>query len=127
MNKNVSLIIIGALVIALFIIFSGGEKQGVALRNNVEIRNNIQYVTIDAGRGYSPRVSTAQAGVPTKLIMRSAGAFDCSSALTIPSLKYQKMLPPTGETEIDIGIWKKGETMQGLCSMGMYNFQIKFN
>ncbi|MFA5999886.1 MAG: hypothetical protein WC783_02820 [Candidatus Paceibacterota bacterium] len=128
MNKNVSLIIILALVAAFFILFSGGDNDSnVGSANNVEIRDGVQYVKVDAGRGYSPKISIAQAGIPTKLIMSTSGTFDCSSALVIKSVNYQNILPPNGETEIYIGTWKTGETMQGLCSMGMYNFQVRFN
>ena len=94
---------------------------------NVEIRNGVQYITIDAKGGYFPRKTTAKADMPTKLIMNTKDTYDCSAALVIQSLNYQKILPQNGETIIDLGIGKVGETLQGLCSMGMYSFQIKYN
>lgn len=127
MNKTASIIITLGLVITIGIIFSGKSNSGLDSVQNVEIKNGIQYITITARGGYSPRVSNAQAGIPTKLIMETSGAFDCSSSLVIKSIDYQNILPQTGKTEIDIGIPKAGEPLQGLCSMGMYNFLINFN
>lgn len=129
MSKTVSIIIILGLIVAIGIIFYGGSKPnevgGEKSAQNTEIRGGVQYITIDAKGGYSPRISQAQPGIPTKLIMKTSGTYDCSSSLAIPSFGYQKILPNKGETEIDLGILKAGETLQGLCSMGMYNFQIK--
>jgi plastocyanin domain-containing protein len=131
MNKTVSLIITAALIFAAVIIFwdgsvpfSNSNSPSVA---NVSIKDGIQYVKITAKGGYVPNLSLAKAGIPTKLLMDTVGTFDCSSSLVIKSINYQNILPPNGETEIDIGTWKAGETMKGLCSMGMYNFQIRFN
>ena len=124
MNKIALIIITLGLVFVLGFIFFGGSNTTSV--QNVEIKDGVQYVSIDAKGGYFPRVSKAKAGVPTKLIMKTAGTFDCSAALVIQSLNYQKILPQDGETEIDIGIKKIGENLQGLCSMGMYNFVIEF-
>lgn len=133
MNKNASIIITFALIFAFGIIFWGGSSSKQNLDpdylsgNNVEIRDGIQYVKINAKAGYFPRLSVAKAGIPTKLVMNTKGTFDCSAALVIRSINYQNVLPQNGETEIDIGTWEAGKTMQGLCSMGMYNFQVKFD
>jgi plastocyanin domain-containing protein len=94
---------------------------------NSEIKDGIQYISINAHRGYSPRISTAKGGLPTKLIVKTDGTYDCSASLAIRSIGYQKILPDTGETEIDLGMAKSGETLQGVCSMGMYSFQVKFS
>ncbi|MDP3996282.1 MAG: cupredoxin domain-containing protein [bacterium] len=123
MQKTVYIIITLALIIAIGIIFTGGEKES---KQSVEIRDGIQYITILASGGYSPRVTEAQSGIPTKLIMKTNGSFDCSSALMIRSIGFQQILPQTGETEIDIGIPKAGEPLEGVCSMGMYNFTVNF-
>jgi len=104
----------------------GGGNNYVS-GQNVEIRDGIQYVKIDAKGGYLPKVSIAQAGIPTKLVLNTKGTYDCSSVLVIKSLDYVKTLPPDGETEVDIGTGKAGDILQGLCGMGMYNFQVKYN
>lgn len=122
MNKTVYIIITFALVVAIGIIFTGGTESG----QSVETKNGIQYITIDAKGGYSPKVTTAEGGIPTKLIIKTNGTFDCSASLVIHSLGFQKILPQTGETEINLGIPKKGEPVRGVCSMGMYNFVINF-
>ena len=101
---------------------SGGE---VAQSQNVEIRDGIQYVTVTAQGGYSPRVTEIKGGLPTKLVVKTDGTYDCSASLVVRSAGFQKILQPTGEEVIDLGIPKSGDKVQGVCGMGMYNFQIK--
>lgn len=96
-------------------------------QQKVEIIDGIQYITINAGGGYFPRVTQAEAGIPTKLIVKTNGVFDCSAALTIRSINYQKVLPQTGEEVIDIGTPVAGVPFTGTCSMGMYSFVINFS
>ncbi len=101
---------------------SGGE---VAQSQNVEIRDGVQYVTITAKGGYSPRVTGIKGGLPTKLIVKTDGTYDCSASLVVRSVGFQKILQPTGEEVIDVGTLRSGEKVQGVCGMGMYSFQIK--
>jgi plastocyanin domain-containing protein len=132
MNKIVLSIITMGLIIGIGIIFQGNSKDVsetvVTLPGqNIEIRDGIQYITIDAKGGYFPRVTTAEAGVPTKLIMKTNGTYDCSAALVIRSVGYEKMLPQTGEEIVDIGTSEAGSSVQGTCSMGMYSFVVNFS
>ncbi|MFA6502774.1 MAG: cupredoxin domain-containing protein [Candidatus Paceibacterota bacterium] len=85
-----------------------------------------QVVDIRAKGGYSPRVVTAKAGVETILRVSTSGTFDCSASLVIPKLSYQKFLQPSGTEDIIIPAEQAQGTLQGLCAMGMYGFQIKF-
>lgn len=101
---------------------SGGE---VAQSQNVEIRDGVQYVTVTAGGGYSPRITQIEGGIPTKLVVKTNGTYDCSASLVVRSVGFQKILQPTGEEIIDLGTPKSGDKVQGVCGMGMYNFQIK--
>lgn len=101
---------------------SGGE---VTQSQNVEIRDGVQYVTVTAKGGYSPRVMEIKGGLPTKLVVKTDGTYDCSASLVVRSAGFQKILQPTGEEVIDLGTPKSGEKVQGVCGMGMYNFQIK--
>ena len=101
-------------------------QSGTAASGTATIVDGIQYVDISAKGGYSPRVVTATAGLPTVLRVPTSGTFDCSASLVIPKLSYQKFLQPSGTEEISIPGEKAQGTMQGLCSMGMYNFQIRF-
>ncbi len=134
MNKTASTIITLALVVGIGAIFLSGSKSkdnsttaSTQATQNVEMRDGIQYVTIDAKAGYSPRVSTAKAGIPTKLVVKTNGTYDCSASLVIRSVGYQKILPQTGEETIDIGTPVAGQPLQGVCGMGMYNFLINFS
>ena len=133
MNKTASIILTFTLAVVLGIIFISNPKS-----NNIEDKvsnqavkstmttDGVQYITINAKGGYSPSVSTAQANIPTKLIIRTDKTYDCSSSLVIHQIGYKNILPQTGETEIDIGAQKAGEILRGVCGMGMYSFQIKF-
>lgn len=135
-NKTALIIIALGLIIALGIIFLGTSKnsnsktddKNIAQKSipNTEIKDGIQYVYIDAKGGYSPRLSTAQAGIPTKLIVKTNGTYDCSASLIVRSVGYQKILPKTGEEIIDLGIPKAGTPIRGVCGMGMYSFEIDF-
>lgn len=131
MSKTTSIVITVLLILGIgFVVFAQSKKSDTDVNTvesgqNVEIIDGIQYVTINAKGGYFPRTSTAQAGTPTKLIVKTNGTFDCSLALVIRSINYQKILSQTGEEVIDLGTPEAG-TIQGLCSMGMYNFSIKF-
>lgn len=130
MNKiSLSIITLG-LIVGIGIMIYGGQKNNTEdfaqSNQNVEIRDGVQYVTINARGGYSPRTTSAQAGIPTKLIVKTNGTYDCSAALVIRSIGYKKILPQTGEEIIDIGISQSGTSLQATCSMGMYSFVIKF-
>lgn len=133
MNKTASIIITLALVVGLGIIFVGGSKSensnttSIQQAQNVEMRDGVQYITIDAKGGYSPKISSAKADIPTKLVVKTNGTYDCSSSLVIKSIGYQKILAQTGEEIIDIGTPKAGVPLQGVCGMGMYNFSINFS
>jgi|SRR3989344_7613647 len=123
MSKTVLIIITLGLVVALGIIFTSGKEES---KQNVETRDGVQYVTILASGGYFPQVTEAKSDIPTKLIIKTNGAYDCSASLVINSIGYQKILPQTGNTEIDLGIPKRGEPLKGVCGMGMYSFKINF-
>jgi plastocyanin domain-containing protein len=129
MNKNtlISITIICVAIVA-FIFISGSQTNsstGSAVENT-QMKDGVQYITINAGGEYSPRVSTAKAGIPTKLIMKTNGIYDCSASLAINSINYRKILPQTGETEIDLGNPPVGP-LKGVCGMGMYSFTVNFN
>lgn len=131
MKTTVISILIGAVLIGGVIVLLGSraDSNGAAPQavNNVSVIDGKQIIEISAKGGYTPRVTAAQAGIPTVIKIDTRGTFDCSSALTIPSLGYRKNLPPSGETLIDVPPQKVGTKLQGLCAMGMYNFSIDFN
>lgn len=130
MNKTSSIIISISLIIGLVIVFSGWSKNSTNSSEtqipNVEIIDGVQYITVNAKAGYFPRKSSAQANIPTKLIVSTKNTYDCSLALSIRSINYQKILSNTGEEIIDLGIPTVGQ-IKGTCSMGMYNFTIDFS
>ena len=123
-------ILVAAVLIGGAIMLSNRGKDSnttTASANNVNVVDGKQIITINAKGGYSPKLTTAKAGMPTVIKIDTNGTFDCSSALTIPSLGYRSNLPPSGETAIDVPPQEVGATVRGLCAMGMYNFAVNFN
>lgn len=102
-----------------------GGFSSVSSLNNVAVENGKQIITINAKGGYQPLRSVAKAGMPTVLRFVTNGTFDCSSSIRIPSMGISKILPQTGSTDIDIGT-PQVAVMQGVCGMGMYQFQVDF-
>ena len=126
MNKSILVSICISLVLVFGAFWFASRAPGTDSGSAVSVVDGKQLIDITAKGGYSPRVILASAGVPTILRVATRGTFDCSASLVIPKLQYQKFLSPTGTEEIPISAEEAQGTMQGLCSMGMYNFQIKF-
>ncbi len=123
-------LILGVIVLvggALFMNRNGEAPSASDTAGNVSVASGQQIIALDAKGGYSPAMTTAAAGVPSILQITTAGTFDCSSAISIPSLGYRANLPPSGTTDIEIPAQPAGTTLNGTCSMGMYNFAIAFN
>ena len=130
MKTTVISILVAGVLIGGAIMLSGGKDSSNDTQqaaNNVSIVDGKQIITINAKGSYSPKITTAKADMPTVIKMTTQGTFDCTSALTIPSLGYRGNLPPSGETLIDVPPQKAGTKLQGLCAMGMYNFAVNFN
>ena len=114
-------------IIAFFVMFPSNTiapSISTTTSDNVVVKNGIQYVTVDVKGGYQPKTSTIQGWLPTKLVMKTNGTYDCSSSLVIRSLNYRNSLPASGETEIDLGTPESGKKIAWTCSMWMYNFSI---
>jgi plastocyanin domain-containing protein len=130
MKSTIIAVLIGVVFVGGAVVFSkktpSSQPQTSNVVSNVTETAGTQIVTIAAKGGYSPRQTSVKADTPTTLRMQTNGTFDCSSTLNIPSLNYQKTLPATGLTEIEIPPQKAGTTVEGLCGMGMYKFEIAF-
>src|SRR3989344_1756544 len=126
MNKSILVSICLSVLLIAGAFWFTSKPASVDNETAVSVVGGKQTIDITAKGGYSPRIVVAKAGMPTVLRVSTRGTFDCSSSLVIPKLSYQKFLSPTGTEEIVISPEQAQGTMQGLCSMGMYNFQIKF-
>lgn len=132
-NTLTSLSILAAGGLIWFAIVSGNHSKDVApptaeaVVQSVRIENGVQIIHVLARGGYNPKQVTAKGGIPTKLEVETKGTYDCSSAFTIPSMGYKKMLPPTGITSIDLPSQPAGSSLLALCGMGMYSLGIQFN
>ncbi|MFZ1654626.1 MAG: cupredoxin domain-containing protein [Candidatus Moraniibacteriota bacterium] len=126
MKIAIGLIALVAIIFFGYLLWQMGgptpESQS-ASANNVSVVDGQQVVTISAKAGYTPRVSEVKAGVPTILRVDTQGTFDCSSQIRVPSLNISQSLPPSGVTDIALGILEPG-VLHGTCGMGMYPFQL---
>jgi hypothetical protein len=130
-----------ALLVGAAIVFSGTQHRGddvrdgrtpvpqpprIAAEGSSTIESGVQYIDITASEGYSPSLTHARADTATVIRIRTDNTYDCSSALVIPALNYQAYLKPTGVVDIPVPEDKTHGTLEGLCSMGMYRFEISF-
>lgn len=132
MNKVIVisvLLTIGSIVGIVALLRSIGTNTGTVAngQSNVSVIDGRQMIEISAKGGYAPRSTAAKAGMPTILNLKTSGTFDCSSAISIPSLGYRASLPPSGVTSVEIPPQPAGTTIKGVCAMGMYNFAVNFN
>lgn len=121
----VTVVVLVGLIVVLAI--NAPKSQPIGDGSNVTMVDGKQIITITAKGGYSPWNTPAKANLPTALKVVTNGTFDCSAALAVPSVGYRKMLPPSGETLIEIPPQQVGSVLQGICAMGMYSFAVKFS
>ena len=128
MNKNIILsITVCAIIILGAFYLLGSNGDNTQANDNVKIKDGVQYVQIKVGGGYSPKVSTGKADIPTKLVFDTGEAFDCSTSVVVRQLNFSKILNPNSQETVDAGTLKSGDKISGTCSMGMYSFVINFN
>lgn len=127
MNKPtiISLIIAVVIIGGAYSFSRPDNAQGDS--STVSVTNGTQVIDLLAKNGYSPRVISAKAGMPTTLRVQTDGTYDCSASLTVPQLGYRKFLQPTGSEDIAISADQAHGTLNGVCSMGMKSFKIQFN
>ena len=127
MKSTIASILVALAIVAGATLLAGGwsAEPAIVPGSNITVENGIQVVAIRAKGGYAPRTSVAKAGMPTMIRFETSGTFDCSSAMRIPSMDIAKNLPPSGTTDIDVGVPATG-ALQGSCGMGMYPFEVVF-
>lgn len=121
----ISILIALALIGGVLVLGKNSSEQDSVPVNNVKVIDGTQYIDLTAKGGYSPRKSTAKAGMPTVLRVNTKGTFDCSSSIRIPSMNISRNLSQTGVEEITLGSPSAG-VLKGTCGMGMYPFEIDF-
>ena len=124
MKIVISILITGILVGGAIVLT---RSNGTPPVDNVTVVEGKQIIEVMAKGRYSPRLTTAKADIPTIVRMKTMGTYDCTAALKILNIGYEKMLPPTGVTDIELPPQKAGSTVRGRRAMGMYNFAIQFN
>lgn len=133
MKSIIIAIIIGAIIIGGTILFSSFSRNSQNSPDNnidnqvqnVVLENGKQIINVKAKGGYFPKITSAQAGVPTVLRINTDNTFDCSSFVRIPSLGVSKALPRSGATDFDLSSPAPG-ILAVTCGMGMYSFQVNF-
>ena len=76
--------------------------------------------------GYSPNLIRAPAGKPVSLTVVTSGTTGCTRAFVIPSIGYQRVLPESGQTTINIPARAASGNLRYTCSMGMYSGYFEF-
>jgi plastocyanin domain-containing protein len=122
----ISLTVAGLVAVGGVLLFK--ERPATASADpvdNVGMVGGKQVIEVRVKGGYSPGKSIARAGVPTILRLQTSGTFDCTASLRIPGMGVSLALPPSGTQDVDLGTPKPG-VVEGVCSMGMYSFEIIF-
>lgn len=127
MNKSTVFSIVIALAIIGGAIWLSSSDNSPGDSSTVSVVEGKQVIDLLAKDGYSPRVIAAKSGMPTTLRVQTDGTYDCSASLTVPKLGYRKFLQPTGSENIAISAEQAQGTLNGVCTMGMKSFKIKFN
>lgn len=122
----VASVLLAAVIIGGAIVFGGKSDNSAQAVQNVSMEGEKQIIEINAKGGYSPKLTTAKAGVPTVLRVKTNGTYDCSSGLSIPALGFKKSLEATGVADIEVAPQLAQGTLEGVCSMGMYTFSVTF-
>jgi plastocyanin domain-containing protein len=126
-RKALVLGIIAMSLVAVFFVAKNSSTPPTTDLSVVSMEGEMQFIDLTAKGGFSPSRVEAQAGVPTTLRVTTNGTYDCSSTLVIPALNYQANLEPTGVELINLTSEQAQGTLKGMCSMGMYRFEIAFN
>lgn len=107
-------------------VFGGPGSSATTTPTDATIASDgTQQIVIEArDRSYVPSRIRAGSGVRTTLTMRTAGTRGCTRAFIIPSMGIQKVLPETGDTDIDLGVSRAGR-IDYTCGMGMYGGVIE--
>jgi P-type Cu+ transporter len=130
MDKKIALsIIVSALILSGALLYKGSERRraitppapAVAM-----VSGDRQIIEITARGGYTPRLIKAKAGLTTVIRIKTQNTYDCSAALVLPKLNYQKFLEANGVEEITLQPEQAQGSFNGLCSMGMYSFRVDF-
>jgi len=119
------------LLLMLFVYtgLEAAENRGEAFAQTTAKTWATDGVTIQTGfaaDGTQNLAVLAKGGVKSVLRVYTNKTNDCSRVFTIPSLKVQAVLPPKGFKEFPIPAMAKGQTLRGVCGMGMYEFEIEF-
>ena len=99
--NSIAILILASFLGGLIIFIAGRDNSSGAIEangSNVSMVSGKQIIEISAKGGYSPRVTIAKAGIATILKVKTQSSFDCSAALSIPSMSYRKNLPFSGIT-----------------------------
>lgn len=93
-------------------IFFGGGSISQDTTNNPTI--NI------TSSGYSPNSITVKAGSNVKVNLSNTNGAGCIQAFVIPSLNFQKVVPPGTSSSFSFTAPEKPTDIAFMCSMGMY-------
>ncbi|WP_426362463.1 cupredoxin domain-containing protein [Streptomyces sp. E-08] len=84
-----------------------------------------QVITLTVTDFYGTTAFAAEAGVPTKLVLRGKDSGGCARAFTIPALGVREIVKENGGTAIDLSTPTAGK-LRFSCAKGMQTGGIDF-
>lgn len=123
---STTFVIFALLGFMIFLLNKSSDKSSILTNESLTEEDGKQVINITAKGGFSPNYIIARSEKPTILKIRTENTIDCTSSLSIPKLSYNKLLPLTGTTEIEIPEQNSGEEIYGTCNIGLYHFTLKF-
>ena len=85
-------------------------------------------ITIHAyNTSYDPSLIKAPSSKPVTLTVVTSGTTGCTRGFVIPAMGFQRTLPETGQTTINIPASAANGNLRYTCSMGMYSGYFEFS
>jgi uncharacterized protein len=95
--------------------------------NSAGVSTSGEYIVQVTNDGYFPVILHLPANRAVNLVWVTENIQTCSRSVVIPDLDYQKILPPTGSTDLKIPAQTRGTILRYSCAMGMFPSQLVFD
>jgi len=119
-TKKRIILAVGVLLAIIALLVFGTDGK----RNSVNVEDKPVY-NMTAKGGYYPDVIEIESDKPAILAIHTDNTYDCSGAISIPDLDIDMVLPPSGDTDIEIPSLKSGVIIKGGCTGSTHGFKIK--
>jgi uncharacterized protein len=104
-----------------------GNPQPAQVVESTQIPLSNEILLNVTNTGYQPEVLHARANETITLNLKTEGVISCSRDFVIASLNIEKLLPETGNVQVEIPPQEPGSILYYSCSMGMFTGKIIFD